>query len=70
MASRVTTYSEFALSNSVNGIKRVESVMLQGTTIERICFQDDVSIDLAITQVVAPASSRGRRLEPWGFLIE
>jgi multidrug efflux pump subunit AcrB len=57
MASRVTTYSEFALSNNVNGIKRMESTTLQGTTIERIYFQDDVTIDLAVTQVVAATNS-------------
>jgi multidrug efflux pump subunit AcrB len=49
MASRITTYSEFALSNNVNGIKRMESTTLQGVTIERIYFQENVSIDLAIS---------------------
>ncbi len=31
MASRVTTYSEFALSNNVNGIKRMESTTPRST---------------------------------------
>ena len=57
MASRVTTYSEFALSNNVNGISRMESTTLQGTTIERIYFENNVSIDLAISQVVAATNS-------------
>jgi multidrug efflux pump subunit AcrB len=57
MASRITTYSEFALSNNVNGIKRMESTTLQGVTIERIYFQENVSIDLAISQVVASTNS-------------
>ena len=57
MASRVTTYSEFALSNNVNGIKRMESTTLQGVTIERIYFQDSVTIDLAVAQVVAATNS-------------
>ena len=57
MASRVTTYSEFAFSNNVNGIRRMESTTLQGVTIERIYFTDEVSIDLAITQVVAASNS-------------
>lgn len=57
MASRVTTYSEFALSNNVNGIGRMESTTLQGTTIERIYFENNVSIDLAISQVVAATNS-------------
>ena len=57
MASRVTTYSEFGLSNNVNGIRRMESTTLQGVTIERIFFDQDVSIDLAIAQVVASTNS-------------
>lgn len=66
MASRVTTYSEFALSNNVNGIRRMESTTLQGITTERIYFQDDVSIDLAITQVVA-ATNSVRAVMPTGI---
>ena len=57
MASRITTYSEFGLSNNVNGIRRMESTTLQGVTIERIYFDQDVSIDLAIAQVVASTNS-------------
>src|ERR1700761_5168487 len=57
MASRVTTYSEFGLSNNVNGIRRMESTTLQGVTIERIFFDQDVTIDLAVTQVVAATNS-------------
>ena len=30
MASRITTYSEFSLSNNVNNIRRMESTTLQG----------------------------------------
>ena len=57
MASRITTYSEFSLSNNVNNIRRMESTTLSGTAIERIYFQDSVSIDLAITQVVSAMNS-------------
>ena len=57
MEQRVTTYSEFSLSNNVNGIRNIESQTLQGVTIERIFFQPDVSIDLAISQVVASTNS-------------
>jgi multidrug efflux pump subunit AcrB len=66
MASRVTTYSEFALSNNVNGIKRMESTTLQGVTIERIYFQDNVTIDLAVTQVAA-ATNSVRAVMPTGI---
>jgi multidrug efflux pump subunit AcrB len=64
MASRVTTYSEFGLSNNVNGISRMESTTLQGVTIERIYFDQDVSIDLAIAQVVASTNSIRAVLPP------
>lgn len=57
MAQRITTYSEFSLSNNVNNIKLMESTTLQGQTIEKIYFDQTVSIDLAITQVVSAMNS-------------
>ncbi len=57
MASRITTYSEFGLSNNVNNIRRMESQTLPGVTIEKVYFDSSVSIDLAITQVVSSANS-------------
>ncbi|MFL5280944.1 MAG: efflux RND transporter permease subunit [Rhodopila sp.] len=57
MEKRVTTYTEFALSNNVNGIRDMESTTLQGVTITRIYFQPDVSIDLALSQVTASTNS-------------
>ena len=57
MEQRVTTYSEFSLSNNVNGIKNIESQTLQGVTIEKVYFQPNVSIDLAISQIVASTNS-------------
>ena len=57
MTQRITTYSEFSLSNNVNEIRRMESQTLPGVAIERIYFQQDVSIDLAITQVVSAMNS-------------
>ena len=57
MAQRITTYSEFSLSNNVNNIKRMESTTLQGTAVERVYFDQGVSIDLAITQVVSAMNS-------------
>ena len=57
MASRITTYSEFGLTNNVNNIKRLESQTLQGTTIEKVYFDPAVSIDLAIAQVVSSVNS-------------
>jgi multidrug efflux pump subunit AcrB len=64
MEKRVTTYTEFALSNNVNGIRNLESTTLQGVTITRIYFQPDVSIDLALSQVTASTNSIRAALPP------
>src|ERR1700733_2225866 len=52
MESRVTTYAEVSISNNVSNIRRMESTTLQGITVQRIYFQSNVSIDLAISQIV------------------
>ena len=57
MAIKVTTYSEFSLTNNANNIERLESQTLQGQTIEKVCFEKSVSIDLAIAQVVSSVNS-------------
>ncbi len=64
MQQRVTTYTEFALSNNVNGIRDMESTTLQGVTITRIYFQPNVSIDLALSQVTASTNSIRAVLPP------
>ena len=64
MASRITTYSEFSLSNNVNNIRRMESTTLPGTAVERIYFQQSVSIDLAISQVVSAMNSIRAAMPP------
>ena len=57
MASRIATYSEFSLSDNVDNIARMESQTIQGYTIEKLYFQPNVSIDLAISQVVSCTNS-------------
>ncbi|MDE2578859.1 MAG: efflux RND transporter permease subunit [Hyphomicrobiales bacterium] len=57
MEARVTTYAEFSLSNNVNGIKNIESQTLQGVAVQKIYFQNDVNIDLAIAQTVSAMNS-------------
>jgi multidrug efflux pump subunit AcrB len=64
MEQRVTTYTEFTLSNNVNGFRGMESTTLQGVTITRIYFQPDVSIDLALSQVTASSNSIRAVLPP------
>jgi multidrug efflux pump subunit AcrB len=57
MEQRVTTYGEFSISSSVNGIKDIESQTLNGISIQKIFFQPDVNLDLAIAQIVAGTNS-------------
>jgi multidrug efflux pump subunit AcrB len=64
MERRVTTYTEFALSNNVNDIRSMQSTTLQGVTITRIYFQPSVSIDLALSQVTASTNSIRAQLPP------
>ncbi len=64
MASRITTYTEFSLTNNVNNISRLESQTIQGTAIEKIYFDPSVSIGLAIAQVVSSANSIRALLPP------
>jgi multidrug efflux pump subunit AcrB len=53
MEQRVTTYGEYSISASVNGIKDMQSQTLNGISIQKIYFQPDVNIDLAIAQIVS-----------------
>jgi multidrug efflux pump subunit AcrB len=53
MEQRVTTYSQYAISASVSGVKNMEAQTLNGISVQKIYFQPDVNIDLAISQIVA-----------------
>ena len=53
MEQRVTTYSQYAISSNVNGIKNMEAQSLNGLSVQKIYFQPDVNLDLAIAQIVA-----------------
>ena len=66
MEQRVTTYSEYSISSSVSDIKNIESQTLSGLSIERIYFQPNVKVDLAIAQIVS-ASNSIRALMPAGI---
>src|SRR6201998_1352997 len=66
MEQRVTTYSEYSISSNVNGIKDIEAQTLNGISIQKLYFQPDVDIDLAIAQVVA-ATNAIRSLMPTGI---
>jgi len=57
MEQRVTTYGEFSISSSVNDIKDIQSQTLNGISVQKIFFQPDVNLDLAIAQIVAGTNS-------------
>ncbi len=66
MEQRVTTYSQYTISSNVNGIKNIEAQTLNGISVQKIFFQPDVNLDLAISQVVA-ATNAIRALLPAGI---
>ncbi|MBV8474967.1 MAG: efflux RND transporter permease subunit, partial [Hyphomicrobiales bacterium] len=66
MEQRVTTYSEYAISSNVGDIKNIESQTLSGVSVEKIFFQPNVNIDLAIAQIVS-ATNAIRSLMPTGI---
>ncbi len=66
MEQRVSTYSEYSISSSVNDIKNIDSQTLSGISVERIFFQPNVNVDLAIAQIVS-ASNSIRALMPTGI---
>jgi multidrug efflux pump subunit AcrB len=66
MEQRVTTYSQYAMSSNVTGIKNIEAQTLNGLSVQKVYFQPDVNLDLAIAQIVA-ATNAIRALMPAGI---
>jgi hypothetical protein len=66
MEQRVTTYSQYSISSNVTGIKNIEAQTLNGISVQKIYFQPDVNLDLAIAQVVF-ATNAIRALMPVGI---
>jgi multidrug efflux pump subunit AcrB len=65
MEQRFTTYAQYSISTSVNGIKDMEAETVNGISVEKIYFQPDVDLSLAISQIVA-ATNAIRSLMPAG----
>ncbi|MCI4679343.1 efflux RND transporter permease subunit [Rhodoblastus acidophilus] len=65
MEQRISTYSQYAISSNVNGIKNMEAQTLNGLSVQKIYFQPDVNLDLAIAQIIAGTSAI-RSLMPAG----
>ena len=61
---RISTFSEFQISNTVSDIKNIESQSLPGVSVERIYFQPTVNIDLAIAQIVSITNSVRSQMPP------
>src|SRR6201996_2277786 len=66
MEQRVTTYSQYSISSNVTGVKNMEAQTLNGISDEKIYFQPDVNLDLAIAQIVSATNSI-RALMPTGI---
>src|SRR6202046_1751842 len=66
MEQRVTTYGQYSISTNVTGIKNMEAQTLNGISVQKIYFQPDVNLDLAIAQIVAATNSI-RALMPAGI---
>jgi multidrug efflux pump subunit AcrB len=66
MEQRVTTYSQYSISANVNNIKDIEAQTLNGISVQKIYFQPDVNLDLAISQIVSATNSI-RALMPPGI---
>ena len=66
MEQRITTYSQYSKSANVTGIKNMEAQTLNGISVQKVYFQPDVSLDLAISQIVA-ATNLVRAVTPPGI---
>jgi multidrug efflux pump subunit AcrB len=66
MEQRVTTYSQYSISSNVNGIRNMEAQTLNGISVQKIYFQPNVNLDLAISQIVS-ATNAIRALMPVGI---
>src|ERR1700738_3549403 len=66
MEQRVTTYSQYSMSSNVTGIKNIEAQTLNGLSVQKVYFQPDVNLDLAISQIVA-ATNAIRAVLPAGI---
>src|SRR5258707_973937 len=56
---RVTTYSQYTISSNVNNIRDIEAQTLNGISVQKIYFQPDVNVTLAVGQVLSATNSIG-----------
>lgn len=60
--ARITSFSEFSLSSTVNGIERIESQTLNGLALIRLYFHPDTEIQTALAEITASSQAILRRL--------
>lgn len=63
-AQRVTTYSEYTLSNNVNDIERIESQTVDGIGLIHLYFHPNADIPTAIAEATAASQAILRRMPP------
>lgn len=63
-SQRITTYSEYTLSNNVNDIERIESQTVDGIGLVRLFFHPGAEIEAAVAQATASSQSILRRMPP------
>lgn len=66
-AQRITTFSEYTISNNVNDVERIESQTVDGIGLIRVYFHPDADIPIAIAECSASSQSILRRM-PVGML--
>ena len=64
MDTRLTTYSQYAISSNVTDIKTMEAQTLEGVSVIKVYFQPNVNIDLAISQIVSATNAIRSLLPP------
>lgn len=63
-SQRITTFSEYTLSNNVNDIERIESQTVDGIGLVRMYFQPNADLPTAISQSGAASQSILKRMPP------
>ena len=63
-ARRITTYSEYTLSNNVNDIERMESQTFNGVGLVRLYFHPNADIAIAMAEATAASQAILKRMPP------
>ena len=61
---RITNYSEYSLSNNVNGIEHIESQTLPGRGVVRLYFHPGTDVPTAVSQATAISQAILYRMPP------